>query len=855
MDHDGGTHHLLTHREPQLPNNTHQNKRNYCTTPDRNQQATLSPPHKRRDQRRTPTKVTSNTQHRECNTSVTEQQPTNTRDLSKIQSKYPKQFVGLVLPRGAALDHPAAPMLLEFATHGCKAGIDTQWTTEMIEAAITRGAHPSALQPEPAKQLREETLEKVAQGYARLIPWDSIKQSPPQNLKISPIAAIPHKSRGYRMILDLSHGVSIGTTKYASVNECTSEEVAPNHAMAELGRVLPRLIYAVATAPEQKGPILFSKLDIKDGYWRMVVTPDDEWNFAYVLPKLQPNEPTQLVVPSCLQMGWCRSASYFCAASETARDVSQSLAEQRPGFLPEHPLETFLLPPTHQLANPESTAAWDFLHLIEVYIDDFIQLAQCTDPTKLLHISRAILHGIHSIFPPPTITGGNEEDPIAFKKLQQGDGIWDTRKEILGWIFDGIQRCIELPPDKHKRIQSELRTLKRRNKAPRKDLERLLGRLRHACIGMPAGRGLLGPIDAALRNDRKWLPIKSNETLRSALSDFGILLHIVTARPTHCRELVTNNTPGFIGFCDASAHGAGGVWFAGEQPLHPTVWRVPWPPIIQTRLVTFHNPDGTISNSDLEMAGMLLHYLVLEQLAPLRHIHVAAWCDNTPTVSWTNKLSASRSPIAGRLTRALAMRIHVNQASPLTSLSIAGVDNTMADTASRTFHRNTATNTTFAINDDEFLLTFNSSFPLQDHSWQGFRLSSKITSRVFSELKGEASTLASWRRLTRKGSAIGTIGDCSSHRSVMWTPCLQTSPPTSASNSSPPLPNTSALVPAAKATKYALAPSKSRSAPSARPSSWTDSQTHCTAPKDGTGSNLNDKSKGSDDTTPQPSTN
>ena len=89
-----------------------------------------------------------------------------TSDLSKIQSKYPKQFVGLVLPRGAALDHPAAPMLLEFATHGCKAGIDTQWTTEMIEAAITRGAHPSALQPEPAKQLREETLEKVAQGYA-----------------------------------------------------------------------------------------------------------------------------------------------------------------------------------------------------------------------------------------------------------------------------------------------------------------------------------------------------------------------------------------------------------------------------------------------------------------------------------------------------------------------------------------------------------------------------------------------------------------------------------------------------------------------------------------------------------------
>ena len=38
--------------------------------------------------------------------------------------------------------------------------------------------------------------------------------------------------------------------------------------------VLPRLIYAVATALEAQGPILFSKLDIKDGYWRMVVPED-----------------------------------------------------------------------------------------------------------------------------------------------------------------------------------------------------------------------------------------------------------------------------------------------------------------------------------------------------------------------------------------------------------------------------------------------------------------------------------------------------------------------------------------------------------------------------------------------------
>ena len=110
-----------------------------------------------------------------------------------------------------------------------------------------------------------------------------------------------------------------------------------------------------------------------------------------------------------------------------------------------------------------------------------------------------------------------------------------------------------------------------------------------------------------------------------------------------------------------------------------------------------------------------------------------------------NKLSASRSPIAGQLTQALAMHIHVNEASPLISHSIASVDNTLADMTSQTFHRNTATHETFTLPDDDFLHLFNSTFPLHDNSWCSFRLSSKLTSLVVSELRGKASMLVSWR--------------------------------------------------------------------------------------------------------------
>jgi hypothetical protein len=260
--------------------------------------------------------------------------------------------------------------------------------------------------------LRAETLEKVAQGYARLVTWVEHKRDPPRNLKISPIVAIPHKSRGYRMILDLSHGVRLDHVTHPSVNDATNPNVAPKDSMAELGNVLPHLIYAIATAPEAEGPILFSKLDIKDGYWCMVVPEDEEWHFAYALPKASPDEPTRLVIPSSLQMGWCNSPAYFCAASETARDVAESLAAKPEGLLEEHPLEGMLLRPQDWPEWEMEATSAKFTKLLEVYSDDFIQLAQTTDPNKLRHLSRAVLRGIHSVFPPMRLSGQHDgEDP------------------------------------------------------------------------------------------------------------------------------------------------------------------------------------------------------------------------------------------------------------------------------------------------------------------------------------------------------------------------------------------------------------------------------------------------------------
>jgi len=86
----------------------------------------------------------------------------------------------------------------------------------------------------------------------------------------------------------------------------------------------------------------------------------------------------------------------------------------------------------------------------------FIGRMQAATKEELLHFTRAILHGIHMVFPPPVEGDDPEDEPISLNKLKQGDSCWDTQKEILGWLFDGLTKCMQLPPAKVKKIQKTI---------------------------------------------------------------------------------------------------------------------------------------------------------------------------------------------------------------------------------------------------------------------------------------------------------------------------------------------------------------------------------------------------------------
>jgi hypothetical protein len=114
--------------------------------------------------------------------------------------------------------------------------------------------------------------------------------------------------------------------------------------------------------------------------------------------------------------------AYSWMASEMGQDVGEAMSYCLEGSLLTHPLEHMmtltevLLPEDDDIADDNIEYLERFVRLLEVYIDMFIQLAQTTNPNKLLHLSRAVPRGIHLVFPPPSVTGHAGEDPVSPKK-------------------------------------------------------------------------------------------------------------------------------------------------------------------------------------------------------------------------------------------------------------------------------------------------------------------------------------------------------------------------------------------------------------------------------------------------------
>ena len=260
---------------------------------------------------------------------------------------------------------------------------------------------------------------------------------------------------------------------------------------------------------------------------------------------------------------------------------------------------------------------------------------------------------------------------------------------------------------------------------PFEEFEQIIAKLWHAFIAIPAGNGLLSPCNWVMRSKPSVVYLHQNKALYDAVSNTRTLLRESTTRPTRCKELIVG-WPDFIGVADALSHGIGGIVVGKNSSCIPTVFRFKWPDAIKTDLLTFENPNGKLTNSDLEMAGLLLLWLVMEAVCPdMEEWRVALFSHNSPTISWVEHLASRSSRVAAQLIRALVLRLKVRWACPLTPVHIPGNENAMTDIPSRSFGSEPQWHCT---SDIQLLTLFNFRFPLpQQNSWTVFRLNKKIS--------------------------------------------------------------------------------------------------------------------------------
>jgi hypothetical protein len=108
--------------------------------------------------------------------------------------------------------------------------------------------------------------------------------------------------------------------------------------------------------------------------------------------------------------------------------------------------------------------------------------------------------------------------------------------------------------------------------------------------------------------------------------------------------------PDFVGVVNASSHGVGGIIMGKLLECPPMVFQLQWFLDITANVVSDSNPKGTITNLDLELAGLVILWLMMEHVCGfLAEKRVALFSNNSPTVSWVQHMACRSSLFAEEL--------------------------------------------------------------------------------------------------------------------------------------------------------------------------------------------------------------
>ena len=622
--------------------------------------------------------------------------------------------------------------------------------------------------------------EFIENKFWMVLPYELVKYF--EEIMFSPAAIKEERDRKPRFLCD--HSWDWG---WPSVNDSTLEH-SPHDAM-QFGKTLERLFFAIRHADPKYGPVRISKADIKDGFYRLFLRAIDCLRLAIVLPKYE-GEPQLIGIPLACTMGWVQSPPSFCTMSETICDIANQRTRSSPHHAEPHRMEPHAsagddlsydwtprarepdahaadlalgakatAPVLEETAPPSNRPLKRPLGSTDVFVDDFIQLGQGGKP-RMLALRRHLYHAIDDILASPDISVEQRNEALSLRKLLKGEGAWETRKVLLGWIVDTIRQTVELPPHRKLMLAEIFQDLASRRRISRKTWERILGKLRFVSTAIPGSAGLFGALQGALTASKGSGRVRITRVLRDHISAFHSLAADLCHRPTHLAEIVPQE-PTLLGTTDAAKAGMGGVYYDPQGTAY--VWRAPFSPDVQARLVSAANLQGDITNSDLEHAGILTQLAIMANNHEVRYATLAIGADNTPAVSRMNKGATMTQGPGPRLCHFQSAHQRLHRYCAVTKY-IPGPDNVMADDASRLQH----------LTDQAFLAHFNQSYP-QPRPWVLLQPPPGMISLITSMLLCRSPNSPALARLDAAGLGLSPTGK-TSVKNWATTPFSPTSP-------------------------------------------------------------------------------
>lgn len=649
------------------------------------------------------------------------------------------------------IPHHAARVLNYLRRCGCPVKLQSApWDKTRLDAAIKRGPHQSA--DEHVAFLREEMASMIQKGQWIVLPYHVVRNLP--GLRISPIGVVPQHDRRPRTIVDYSfYDINNDTLHLTTLDSM------------QFGRALDRILHKITHADPRHGPVYLTKVDIADGFYRVHLRPEDVPSLGVAFPPLP--DGTELVAfPLVLPMGWVNSPPTFCAATETVADMAN--ARIAAGVVPPpHRLDAVANTPpalavpsrealgggfagrataeqlenqaefnpmaqqvqmdcsTQQLPPPvvQSRRRHKPVAYYDIYVDDFLGACQGSIRRRT-QVRRILLHALDEVFRPVDSTDpATRAEPASMKKFLQGDGCWTTRKKILGWLIDTVASTIQLPERRLQRLRDILVDLPRtKRRIALKKWQQIVGELRSMSLAVPGLRGLFSLLQDALTNHRH-KRVRLSPATHDFLDDIRWLTTDLEARPTRLREVVPDDIS-VLGATDAAATGMGGVFFVPQQDgsLLPCLWRQQFPKFIEQAVVSWNNPAGTLTNSDLELAGTIAQHDVMAHTVDIRERTIATLTDNTPALYRQRKGSITSSSAPAYLLRLQALHQRHHRYLP-SYAHIAGPANQMADDCSRLWN----------LTDTALLAHFAAHYP-QPVSWRLCHLRTEMNSAMISAL-------------------------------------------------------------------------------------------------------------------------